>query len=126
MDDFMQEVRSVYEGLAGRPLTDSEVADIALTLRQFAAFLIDCARDEKLRKKLGILTSEPSAAPRVINNTTQNDGEPLLERFPTQADPPTGAPHRDSTHHESSAPPAVLAAVPPGSSVEATLPGQWS
>jgi len=123
MNPFEEEVKQVYEGLAQRPLTDSAVADIALTLRQFAAFLIECGRDEDLRAKLGVA---PSAAPRVVNCTTQTDGEPLREPLPARADPPTGAPLRDSTYRESSASPAVSAAAIPAGLVQATSPARPS
>jgi len=129
MNAYEQEVKAVYEGLAQRPLTDTEVADVALTLRQFAAFLIECGRDEDLRAKLGVA---PSAAPRAINCTTQTDGQPLREPLPAKTDPPTGAPLHDvSAHRESSAslpelpplPPLATTQVNPHVSAGATVDG---
>lgn len=123
MNAYEQEVKAVYEGLAERSLTDAEVADIVLTLRQFAAFLIECGRDEDLRAKLGVV---PSAAPRVVNCTAQIDAEPLGQPLLAETDTPTVIPLRDSTHLESSASPAVSATATPGSPVQATSPARPS
>jgi hypothetical protein len=109
MNSFEEEVKTVYESLARRPLTDSEVAEIALTIRQLAAFLIECGQDQELRARLALAAR---AAPRVINSTTQNDGEPLQGRIPARTVAPTGAPLRDSTHRSSSASSPVSAAAP--------------
>ncbi len=103
MNDFEAEVKTTYEALAGRALADIEVAEIALALRQFAALLIECGRDQELRVKLGT-PPQPSADPRVAENTSQNDGSPLGTRLSTETAPPTGASSRDvSLHRDPSA-----------------------
>jgi hypothetical protein len=127
MNAYEQEVKAVYEGFAGKSLTDAEVADIALTLRQFAAFLIDCAMDAELMERLGLKRAgEGSVGTRVANNTTRSTGDPLREPLPAKTNPPTGAPLRDFTHHESSASPVVLTATTSDSPVEVSVPGRQS
>lgn len=117
MNDFNSDVKAVYEELTGRALSTDEVAEIALALQQFAAFLIDCGQDEALRGAMGISIPQiqASAAPRAVDNTSQSDrlaqGEPAPQVAPT----PTGAsisvaePREDASAQDL---PAMRAAAP--------------
>jgi hypothetical protein len=106
MTDYTQEVREVYEELVGHRLTELEVSDIVLSLRQFIAFLVECGQDEDLRSKLGMpalvqgmgKSTQTSADPRAANNTTRAVRKPRRERLRTRPDAPTGASSHDISH----------------------------
>ncbi len=106
MDNIAQYAKEAFGPKLGRPLTDNEAAELAMHLRRFAAFLIDCAKDTALMERLGMeREGEGSAGARVVNNTSENAGKPLRSPFPARADVPTGAPSRNALPHcDSSAP----------------------
>lgn len=54
-------VRKAYESLLGRHMTDQEVEQYTLDLRRFAEFLLDCSRDRRLMRKLGLRPSSIDA-----------------------------------------------------------------
>ncbi len=127
MDTVTKLAREAFEPKLGRPMADDEAAEYAMHLRRLAAFLLDCAQDPELLERLGVRREgEGRAAPRAIDSTTPNDGNPLPARLPTRTAAPTGAPLRDSTHRESSAFPAVSAAAVPADPVQATPPARSS
>ena len=47
MDTLAAWVKNAYRPKLGRPLSDEEAAELAMHLRRFAAFLIDCAKDPR-------------------------------------------------------------------------------
>ncbi len=100
MDNIAHYAKEAFEPKLGRPLTDTEAAELAMHLRRFAAFLIDCAKDTALMQRLGMKREgEGSAGARVVNNTSENAGKPLRSPFPARADVPTGVPSRNTLPH---------------------------
>ena len=119
MDDVTRRTKEAFEPKLRRPMTDDEAADFAMHMRRFAAFLIDCAKDEALMNRLGLKREEgPSAGRRVADNTSQNSRKPLRARTSAKIVPPTGAPsrdvlpHRDPSASTASAAPAGQPATP--------------
>jgi hypothetical protein len=103
MDSITQYAKEAFKPKLGRPLTDNEAAEFAMHLRRFAAFLIDCSKDDALMASLGLRKGEAgSVAPRAVDNTTQNGQEPQERPISIERIPPT-APPRDTSHRESSA-----------------------
>ncbi len=112
MDELTRYVKEAFEPKLGRPMPDEEAADFAMHLRRFAAFLIDCSKDEVLMDRLGLRKKAelPRAAPRVADSTTQGDGNPPGAHLPALAGPPTGSSRDVSSHRDSSASQAVTSA----------------
>lgn len=103
MDSIAQYAKEAFEPKLGRPLTESEAAEFAMHLRRFAAFLIDCSKDDALMTRLGLRKDATGrVAPRAVDNTTGTDRNPQETRLSVLTGPPT-APSRNTLHRESSA-----------------------
>ncbi len=112
MDTLAAWAKGAYKSQIGRELTDDEVAEFAMHMRWFAAFLLDCAQDTQLMEQLGSrMEGEASVAPPAVDNTTLEAGNAVREPLLSETVPPTGASSRDALPHRE--PSASLASASP-------------
>ena len=123
MDEVTRLTKEAFEPKLGRAMTDEEAAEYALHMRRFAAFLLDCARDEQLMERLGLKREgEGRVAPRAVDSTTFEGGNAVRTPLLVETDPPTGVPSRDALPHRD--PSASLASASPAGQPAASQPIQ--